>query len=67
MRRSTNSAAESGFNENELKEMLAKEGITHSTYRRRLQDELGKMRLVNREIKSKIVIKEEDLRKILSG
>jgi peptidyl-prolyl cis-trans isomerase SurA len=49
--------------ENELKEMLAKEGITLSIYRRRIHDELVKMRLINREIKSKIVIKEEDLRK----
>ena len=49
--------------ENELKAILAKDGITLSTYRRRIQDDLGKMRLINREIKSKIVIKEEDLRK----
>jgi len=49
--------------ENELKEMLAKEGITLSIYRRRIHDELVKMRLINREIRSKIVIKEEDLRK----
>jgi peptidyl-prolyl cis-trans isomerase SurA len=49
-------------NENELKEILAKDGITLSTYRRRLHDDIGKMRLINREIKSKIVIKEEDLR-----
>lgn len=51
-------------NEEQMKAMLAKEGITLSTYRRRLHDELGKLRLINREIKSKIVIKEEDLRKI---
>ena len=49
--------------ENELKEMLAKEGITLSIYRRRIHDEIVKMRLINREIKLKIVIKEEDLRK----
>jgi peptidyl-prolyl cis-trans isomerase SurA len=49
--------------ENELKGMLAKEGITLSTYRRRIHDELVRMRLINREIRSKIVIKEEDLRK----
>lgn len=51
------------ISENELKAILAKDGITLSTYRRRIQDDLGKMRLINREIKSKIVIKEEDLRK----
>ena len=48
--------------ENELRKVLAKDGLTYSTYRRRIRDDLGKMRLINREIKSKIVIKEEDLR-----
>jgi peptidyl-prolyl cis-trans isomerase SurA len=50
-------------NEDELKAILAKDGITLSAYRRRLQDEIGKMRLISREIKSKIVIEEEELRK----
>ncbi|MBI5967860.1 MAG: peptidylprolyl isomerase [Deltaproteobacteria bacterium] len=49
--------------ENELKMALAKEGMTFSLYRRHLREDLGKMRLINREIKSKIVIKEEDLRR----
>ena len=48
----------------ELKMALAKEGVTLTTYRERLRDSIGKMRLVSREIKSKIVIKEEDLRKV---
>ena len=48
----------------ELKMVLAKEGMTLTTYRERLRDNIGKMRLVSREIKSKIVIKEEDLRKV---
>jgi peptidyl-prolyl cis-trans isomerase SurA len=48
--------------ENELKMALAKEGLTYPAYRRRIRDDIGKMRLINREIKSKIVIKEEDLR-----
>ena len=47
----------------ELKMVLAKEGMTLTAYRDRLRDSIGKMRLVSREIKSKIVIKEEDLRK----
>jgi peptidyl-prolyl cis-trans isomerase SurA len=50
-------------NEDELKAILAKDGITLSAYRRRLHDEIGKMRLISREIKSKIVIEEEELRK----
>lgn len=48
--------------ENELKTALAKEGLTYSAYRQKVQDDLGKMRLINREIKSKIVIQDEDLR-----
>jgi peptidyl-prolyl cis-trans isomerase SurA len=51
------------FTLNDLKMVLAKQGMTLTTYRQRVRDELGKMRLVTREIKSKIVIKEEDLRK----
>jgi len=51
------------FTLNDLKMVLAKQGMTLTSYRQRVRDELGKMRLVTREIKSKIVIKEEDLRK----
>lgn len=50
--------------ENELKVALAKEGITLAAYRRHIRNDLGKMRLINREIKSKIVVNEEDLKKI---
>jgi len=50
--------------ENELKMALAKEGITYTSYRRQIRDDLGKMRLINREIKAKIVVHEEDLKKI---
>lgn len=49
--------------ENELKMALAKEGMTFSRYRQHIRDDLGKVRLVNWEIKSKIVVKEEDLKK----
>ena len=48
----------------ELKMVLAKEGMTLTTYRERLRESIGRMRLVSREIKSKIVIKEEDVRKV---
>jgi peptidyl-prolyl cis-trans isomerase SurA len=54
---------ENKLNENELKIALAKNGMTYSIYRQQLRNDIGKMRLVTREIKSKIVIKEEDLRK----
>lgn len=49
--------------ENELKLVIAKEGMSYSLYRQRIRDDLGKMRLINREIKSKIMIKDEDIKK----
>ncbi len=49
--------------ENDLKKSLAKNGVTYSLYRQHIRENIGKMRLINREIKSKIVIKEEDIRK----
>jgi len=49
--------------ENDLKKALAKEGMTLTAYRQKVHDEIGKMRLVSREIKAKIVIEEEALRK----
>jgi peptidyl-prolyl cis-trans isomerase SurA len=55
---------QNGMTENDLKTALAKDGMTYSLYRRHIREEMGKMRLVNWEIKSKIVLKEEDLRKI---
>ncbi len=52
----------SNLTENDMKKALAREGMTYSTYRQKVRDELGKMRLVSREIKSKIVIEDEVLR-----
>jgi len=52
----------SKLTENEMKKALAQEGMTLSSYRQQVRDELGKMRLVNLEIKSKIVIEEQELR-----
>jgi len=49
---------------NELKMALAKEGMTLSAYRERLRDNIGRMRLIAREIKSKIVIHDEDIRRV---
>lgn len=49
--------------ESELKKTIAREGITYSGYRQKVRAEIGKMRLVNREIKSKIVTEEDVLRK----
>ncbi len=47
--------------ESDLKTALAKEGMTYSLYRQRVKEDLGKMRLINREIKSKIMVKDEDV------
>ena len=52
------------MNENEFKKAIAREGMSYSVYRQRMREDLGKMRLVNREIKSKIVIDEETLRRV---
>ena len=53
----------SGLKEDDLKKLLAREGMTYSSYRQKVREELGKMRLVSREIKSKIVIDEEQMRR----
>lgn len=53
----------SKLTEDELKKVLAREGTTFFAYRQKVRQELGKMRLITREIKSKIVIEEEELRK----
>jgi peptidyl-prolyl cis-trans isomerase SurA len=49
---------------NEMKMALAKDGMTLTTYRERLRDNIGRMRLISREIKSKIVIPDEDIRRV---
>jgi peptidyl-prolyl cis-trans isomerase SurA len=54
----------SRLSQNDLKKALAQQGMTYSSYRQKVRDELGKMRLVNREIKSKIVIEEERVRRV---
>jgi len=53
----------SNLTEDGLKKALAREGMTFTVYRQKIRDELGKMRLVGREIKSKIVIEDEEVRK----
>jgi peptidyl-prolyl cis-trans isomerase SurA len=50
--------------EAQFKMALAKEGMTYSLYRQNIRDYIGKMRLMSREIRSKIVIPDEDVRKV---
>jgi len=49
------------FTDEELREMLRVEGLTMEEYRKRIKDQILKAKLVNFEIKSKIVITKEDI------
>ncbi len=51
------------FNDEELQEMLSTEGLTMEEYREEISDQILRRKLVNREVKSKIVITEEDIRR----
>lgn len=46
----------------QLRDRLQKEGLTMDEYRTQMKNQILRMRLVNREVKSKIVITEEDIR-----
>jgi peptidyl-prolyl cis-trans isomerase SurA len=46
----------------QLRERLEKEGLTMDEYRTQMKNQILRMRLVNREVKSKIVITDEDIR-----
>jgi len=49
------------FTDEELREMLGAEGLTMEEYRKRIKDQILRAKLVNFEIKSKIVITKEDI------
>jgi len=46
----------------QLRERLEKEGLTMDEYRAQMKNQILRARLVNREVKSKIVITDEDIR-----
>jgi peptidyl-prolyl cis-trans isomerase SurA len=46
----------------DLRRRLELEGISYDTYRKQIKDKMLRARLVNREVKSKIVITDEDIR-----
>lgn len=50
------------YTDEELREGLRKEGLTLEDYRERIREQLLRTELVNRQVKSKIVITEEDVR-----
>ena len=49
------------FTDEELREMLGAEGLTIEEYRKRIKDQILRAKLVNFEIKSKIVITKKDI------
>jgi len=49
------------FTDEELREMLDVEGLTMEEYRKRINDQMLRAKLVNFEIKSKVVITKEDI------
>jgi len=54
---------ENNFTQEELIYSLKREGITLKEYREKIKKEIERFRLVNYEVKSKIVITEEDIKK----
>ncbi len=49
------------FTDEQLREGLARQGMTMEEYRKELKEQVLRSRLVNREVKSKIVITSEDI------
>ncbi len=50
------------YSDEQMLEGLKREGFTMAEYRERLREQILRTKLVNREVKSKIVITEEDIR-----
>jgi len=51
------------FTEEQLRQGLASQGMTMEEYRNEIQEQILRTKLVNREVKSKIVITKEDIKK----
>ncbi len=50
------------FTDEQLREGLARQGMTMAEYRKEIKEQILRTRLVNREVKSKIVITREDIK-----
>ena len=50
------------FTDEQLRQGLASQGMTMEEYRKEIEEQLMRARLVNREVKSKIVITKEDIK-----
>lgn len=51
-----------GYSEEKLKEEMIREGLSMPDYRKEIRDQLIRTKLVDYEVKSKIVVTEEDIR-----
>ncbi|MBW2031420.1 MAG: peptidyl-prolyl cis-trans isomerase [Deltaproteobacteria bacterium] len=54
---------ENRWTQEDLLRMLKEEGMTFEEYREKIKGELERVELINHEVKSKIVIREEEIRK----
>lgn len=54
--------AVNNLSDEDLKRVLEMEGVTYDTYRRQIKTQMMQSRLVNIEVKSKIVITEQDIK-----
>jgi peptidyl-prolyl cis-trans isomerase SurA len=52
----------SNWTQEDLKARLEQEGSDYEAFRQRIRDQLERMRLINEEVQSKIVIREEELK-----
>lgn len=50
------------YTDEDLRNLLSREGMSLEEYRRRIKEQILRTKLVNREVKSKIVINEEDIK-----
>ncbi|MDM8553036.1 SurA N-terminal domain-containing protein [Desulfobacterales bacterium HSG2] len=50
------------YTDEDLRMLLSREGMTMEEYRKRIKEKILRTKLVNREVKSKIVINEEDVK-----
>jgi peptidyl-prolyl cis-trans isomerase SurA len=55
------------FTEEQLRQGLASQGMTMEEYRKEIQEQILRTKLVNREVKSKIVITKEDIKQYYDG
>lgn len=51
------------YTEEDMRRMMAESGLEMEAYRQRIREQILRSKLVNREVKSKIVITQEDIRK----